>query len=277
MDNRKKDYCNNCGNFGHTYGNCRHPILSYGVILYNYDENEEPSIVLVERKDSLSYIEFMRGKYKSIFDVDYIKLLFSRFSKKELDDINKYDFDILWKNLWIHTETINPRIKKEYKKSKTDFNKLKEGYKKGGDFISIKTIITMVNEPYLSNEWEIPKGRRKMHENNRSTAIREFYEETNVNSSSYKLYKNIIPIVEEYVGINKVKYKHVYYIGNIVKKCDLMVDKNNKDQYTEIKDLKWCSETECLEKIRNYDINKRNVIINFFEYLRNHKNVVTLE
>jgi len=274
---RKRDYCNNCGNFGHTYGNCRHPILSYGVILYNYDENEEPSIVLVERKDSLSYIEFMRGKYKSIFDVDYIKLLFSRFSKKELDDINKYDFDILWKNLWIHTETINPRIKKEYKKSKTDFNKLKEGYKKGGDFISIKTIITMVNEPYLSNEWEIPKGRRKMHENNRSTAIREFYEETNVNSSSYKLYKNIIPIVEEYVGINKVKYKHVYYIGNIVKKCDLMVDKNNKDQYTEIKDLKWCSETECLEKIRNYDINKRNVIINFFEYLRNHKNVVTLE
>lgn len=274
---RKRDYCNNCGNFGHTYGNCRHPILSYGVILYNYDENEEPSIVLVERKDSLSYIEFMRGKYKSIFDVDYIKLLFSRFSKKELDDINKYDFDILWKNLWIHTETINPRIKKEYKKSKTDFNKLKEGYKKGGDFISIKTIITMVNEPYLSNEWEIPKGRRKMHENNRSTAIREFYEETNVNSSSYKLYKNIIPIVEEYVGINKVKYKHVYYIGNIVKQCDLMVDKNNKDQYTEIKDLKWCSETECLEKIRIYDINKRNVIINFFEYLRNHKNVVTLE
>ena len=25
---RKKDYCNNCGNFGHTYSNCRHPILN---------------------------------------------------------------------------------------------------------------------------------------------------------------------------------------------------------------------------------------------------------
>ena len=274
---RKRDYCNNCGNFGHTYGNCRHPILSYGVILYNYDKDEEPSIVLVERKDSLSYIEFMRGKYKSIFDVDYIKLLFSRFSKKELDDIDKYDFDTLWENLWIHTETINPRIKREYKKSKGDFNKLKQGYKKGGDLISIKTIITMVNKPYLSNEWEIPKGRRKMHENNRTTAIREFYEETNVKSSSYKLYKNIIPIVEEYVGINKVRYKHVYYIGNIVNQCNLIVDKGNKDQYTEIKDLKWCSEHECLERIRDYDDHKRNVIINFFEYLRNHKKVVTLE
>ena len=55
-----KDYCNNCGNYGHTYGNCRHPILSYGVILYNYDK-DVPSIVMVERKDSLSYIEFMRA------------------------------------------------------------------------------------------------------------------------------------------------------------------------------------------------------------------------
>ena len=31
---KKRDYCNNCGNFGHTYSNCRHPILSYGVILF---------------------------------------------------------------------------------------------------------------------------------------------------------------------------------------------------------------------------------------------------
>tara|TARA_B110000879_G_C11079698_1_gene474255 strand:- start:136 stop:966 length:831 start_codon:yes stop_codon:yes gene_type:complete len=274
---KKRDYCNNCGNFGHMYGNCRHPILSYGVILYNYGEDGEPSIVLVERKDSLSYIEFMRGKYKSIFDVEYIKLLFSRFSKKELGEIDKYDFDTLWKNLWIHTETINPRIKREYKKSKIDFNKLKEGYKKGNDFISIQSMIEMVSIPYLSNEWEIPKGRRKMHENNRCTAIREFYEETNVNPSTYKLYKNIIPIVEEYVGINSVRYKHVYYIGNTVNQCSLILDKDNKDQYTEIKDLKWCSENECLEKIRKYDNNKRNVIINFFEYLRNHKKVVTLE
>lgn len=274
---KKRDYCNNCGNFGHTYGNCRHPILSYGVILYNYVEDGEPSIVLVERKDSLSYIEFMRGKYKSIFDVEYIKLLFSRFSKKELGEIDKYDFDTLWKKLWIHTETINPRIKREYKKSKIDFNKLKEGYKKGNEFISINYLIKTVGEKYLSNEWEIPKGRRKMHENNRKTAIREFYEETNVEPSSYKLYKNIIPIVEEYVGINNVRYKHVYYIGNISEQCNLLIDEENKDQYTEIKDLKWCSENDCLEKIRDYDNHKRNVIINFFEYLRNHKKIVTLE
>tara|TARA_B100000575_G_C23137798_1_gene661400 strand:+ start:2056 stop:2886 length:831 start_codon:yes stop_codon:yes gene_type:complete len=274
---RKKDYCNNCGNFGHTYSNCRHPILSYGIILYNYDEKNVPSIVMVQRKDSLSYIEFMRGKYKNIYDTEYIKLLFSRFSKEELDNIDNYEFDDLWKKLWIHTETINPRIKKEYKKSKIDFNKLKKGYEKGGVFINIKYLVDLVEKPYSSNEWEIPKGRRKMHENNRKCAIREFYEETNIENTKYKLYKNIIPIVEEYTGINHVRYKHVYYIGVIKDKCDLIIDKENKDQYTEIKEIKWCNEDDCLKNIRNYDNHKRLIIKNFFEYLRSHKKLVTLE
>ena len=145
MENQTREYCNNCGNYGHSYANCRHPILSYGIILYNYNESGVPYIVLVERKDSLSYIEFLRGKYKSIYDTEYIELLFSRFSKEELEKIDKYDFDTLWNKLWIHTETINPRIKREYKKSKNDFYKLKQGYKKGETTINIKYLINKVN------------------------------------------------------------------------------------------------------------------------------------
>ena len=34
-------------------------------------------------------------------------------SSKEIDQIIKNDFDKLWKDLWIHTETINFRIKKK--------------------------------------------------------------------------------------------------------------------------------------------------------------------
>lgn len=219
----------------------------------------------------------MRGKYKNIYDTDYIKLLFSRFSKKELDNINKYDFDVLWNNLWIHTETINPRIKREYRSSKINFNNLKSGYMKHNILINIQYLTENVTNPYTLNEWEIPKGRRKMHENNRACAVREFFEETNISNTSYDLYKNIIPIVEEYTGINKVKYKHVYYIGNISERCDLVIDKKNKDQYTEIKDIKWFSEQECLKNIRDYDKHKKKIIINFFKYLTNHKNVVTLE
>ena len=96
MDNKDtlKNYCNNCGNYGHLYKNCRHPILSYGIILYHRcKDTEEIKIVMIERKDSLAYIEFLRGKYKSIYDTEYIELLFSRFSKEELEKIDKYDFN----------------------------------------------------------------------------------------------------------------------------------------------------------------------------------------
>ena len=34
-------YCNNCGNKGHLYRNCRHPILSYGIFIYTKDKNGE--------------------------------------------------------------------------------------------------------------------------------------------------------------------------------------------------------------------------------------------
>ena len=34
----EKQFCNNCGNFGHVYSNCRHPILSYGILLFHIDE-----------------------------------------------------------------------------------------------------------------------------------------------------------------------------------------------------------------------------------------------
>ena len=76
-------YCNNCGNYGHVYKTCRHPILSYGILLYYYDQGKIPKIIMVERKDSLSYIEFLRGKYKSVYNYDYIKLLLSRMTIKE--------------------------------------------------------------------------------------------------------------------------------------------------------------------------------------------------
>ena len=69
-------YCNNCGNIGHYYRDCKYPILSYGIILYDDTDKNDIKIVLIERKNSISYIEFLRGKY-DINSKSYIRLLFS--------------------------------------------------------------------------------------------------------------------------------------------------------------------------------------------------------
>tara|TARA_Y100000389_G_scaffold205052_1_gene262467 strand:- start:12984 stop:13814 length:831 start_codon:yes stop_codon:yes gene_type:complete len=273
-----KCYCNNCGNYGHLYKNCRHPILSYGIILYHKcKETNEIKIVMIERKDSLSYIEFLRGKYSSIYNLDYLKLLFSRMSSTEIERICNNDFDTLWNDLWIHTETINYRIKKEYMKSKNSFNNIKKGYKIKDKLINFEYMSNLVENKYTLNEWEIPKGRRNELETNKECAIREFKEETNINESYFNIINNMIPIIEEYQGINKVRYKHIYYIGEANEKYDLKIDMKNKDQYTEIKDIKWLSELEAYDKIRDYDVKKKKIIKDFFDFIKNHNIHVTLE
>ena len=277
----KNDYCNNCGNFGHLYKNCRHPILSYGIILYcklEGDEDKDKKMILIERKDSISYIEFLRGKYPSIYDIEYLKLLFSRLSKEELNKIVSYDFDKLWNDLWIDTNTINHKIRKEYSKSKENFIALKKGFDYRGTGINLEYFIKHSSPcKYLENEWEIPKGRRKKYETNRECAIREFEEETNINQKEYKLYNNIIPMIEEYVGINGVRYKHVYYIGEIQKHCPLYINKNNKNQFTEIKSIGWFTKEEGLQHIRDYDENKKKIILDFFNFLDIQKNHITIK
>ena len=272
------NYCNNCGNIGHVYKNCRHPILSYGILLFHKFE-EDTKVIMIERKDSLSYIEFLRGKYSSIYNVPYLLLLFSRFSEGELKKINENDFDVLWDKLWIHTDTINNRIKREYSKSKDKFNKIKNGFLYKKEQINIQYLVNKVkeNKVFTMNEWEIPKGRRKQYENNKECAKREFQEETNITFDKYIIYDNIIPLIEEYKGINGVRYKQVYYIGRINELLELSINMENKDQYTEIKDIKWLTKKEAIDSIREYDTSKKALLNKAFSFIENHENLVVIE
>ena len=105
-------YCRNCGKRGHKYKDCLYPRLSYGIVLFN--DNDE--IVMIERKDSISYIEFVRGKYK-LEEPEYIQLLFNRMSVLEKDILLNNEFNILWNNLWYS----NISSKKDYMKSYNKF------------------------------------------------------------------------------------------------------------------------------------------------------------
>ena len=254
-------YCNNCGNEGHYYRECRYPILSYGIILYDDTEKDNIKIVMIERKNTLSYIEFLRGKYK-LEDKSYINVLFNRMTTKEKRDLVDNEFDILWKNLWVNFDNINNRIKREYSQSKNNFDILKKEN-------LLNHFFKHSDDIYQENEWEIPKGRRNNREKNKCCAIREFEEETNIKSNNYKLIYNNVPLIEEYKGINNVNYKHVYYIAKVNSTLKLYIDPNNKDQILEVNSIKWLNKKECLEKIRTYSYSKINVVKQFYEFIEN--------
>ena len=250
-------YCRNCGKRGHKYKDCLYPRLSYGIVLYN-DKDE---IVMIERKDSISYIEFLRGKYK-IEDYEYIQLLFNRMSVLEKDVILNNNFNILWNNLWYS----NISSKKDYLRSYNKFI-----------LLDLKNYINNSTINYLNNEWEIPKGRRNLNETDIECAKREFQEETNIAQNDYDLLKNIEPFEEEYIGSNNIVYKNIYYIGKIkVNNYNLYIDKQNRDQVSEIRSIKWFSIIDCLTRIRDYSDYKLNVVDKIFNFIYSNKNNIIL-
>ena len=55
---KKASFCNNCGRSGHLFHQCKHPIISNGIIVFRIF-NRQIEILLVKRKDSLCYVDFI--------------------------------------------------------------------------------------------------------------------------------------------------------------------------------------------------------------------------
>ena len=259
-------YCNNCGNYGHKYNMCKYPIMSFGIILYHNDEQNN-KILMIQRKHSICYIEFLRGKY-SIIDLeksyDYIKCLFQRMTDNEKNKILTWEFLDLWKDLWIDIDNIKQKFKDEYNKSEKKYLFLKNHNK-------LHELSEITKDSFSETEWEFPKGRRNDYEKNIECAIREVKEETGlVNDKDYILYKNIFPLVDEYKSFNKVNYKHVFYIGKIINKKiidSIQVDDSNIDQRKEINNILFLNEEECIQKIRTYQQNKISIVKKIFGFI----------
>lgn len=262
----RKIICNNCGNRGHLYKNCKKPVTSYGNIVFRLDDTIE-KVLMIQRKDSLCYIEFIRGKY-DINNIEYIQILIDKCSIKEKEKLLNKNYNDLWCELWLLKENKFNNTD-DYKRGETKFNMIQNGILYNNDKITLQNIIDNSKTRYIDSEWEFPKGRRNNNgESNISCAKREFCEETNYTLDDYELIENLQTFNEDFLGENKVNYRYIYYIGilnNFEKK--LFIDENNIDQYSEIKDLKWLKKDECIDKTRDYHLSRRKLIKNIFNMI----------
>ena len=232
--------------------------VSYGVILIKFNKYEN-EILMINRKNSLCYIDFLRGKYKTN-NLDYINKLVSRMSISEINNIKTKEFDYLWKTLWNIQEN-NYKDKKEYILSLNIFEKIKQ-------------LINYNNIGYSDSEWEIPKGKKHKNETNKETACRELEEETNIKSNDYKIIQNIVPLIEKFKGENNINYTNIYYFGICNNDSNIFFNKNNKDQINEIKDLSFLSKKNAIDKLRDYNLSKKNIILNTFEFINNSNFII---
>lgn len=254
-NNKKTNYfrpqtCRNCGLNGHLYKDCLHPIMSFGIICYRIIDNNV-KYIMIQRKNSLSFMEFVRGKY-NVDDYDYLKQLFEYMTDNEKKMILNNSFDNIWNYTWSQNTHNNFKQTKEYIDSKNKFdNIINTSYFK--NLISLKNY----KNNYTEQEWGFPKGRKKIKESDIDCAIREFCEETQLYKDDIQIDSKIIPFQEIFFGTNNILYKHVYYIAKIVKEdAKILLDNNCMEQIREVRALKWFTYNEVLEHIKNHNIER---------------------
>jgi hypothetical protein len=154
---------------------------------------------------------------------------------------------------------------KEYIQSKQLFNKLKECNE-------INEFIETNKFNYEDSEWEFPKGKKNANEKNYECAKRELCEETNIQYNDYSIIKNISPIIEDFRGENNINYRNIYYLGICKNTNNLRINKNNRYQICEIKNVSICTKEDAKNKIRDYNTTKIELIDKVFNFIDNYNN-----
>ena len=72
--NKNINICNNCGKQGHSFNQCKLPIISYGIILFR-SSVRGLEFLMIRRKDSFGYIDFISGKYSpyNIYQIQIVQ------------------------------------------------------------------------------------------------------------------------------------------------------------------------------------------------------------
>ena len=269
--NKSTNICNNCGKQGHMFNQCKLPIISYGIIVFK-SSPQGIKFLMIRRKDSFGYIDFIRGKY-TLNNLQQIKNIINEMSIDEKNRLLTLPFDTLWNEMWGNPSNINIQYKSEEINSKKKFELLKEGISinSDGTIINLKDIIDSSVTSWTETEWEFPKGRRNQKEKDLECALREFEEETGIPKSDIVLIYNILPFEEMFIGSNHKSYKHKYFLALMDEKCNTLPNNLNNYQKTEVSKLEWKTFNECLECIRPYNLEKKELIKNINKVLQEYR------
>ena len=287
------NYCINCNMNGHVYYNCKKPFLSNGIIAVKINEkdNEEHMFLMVKRKHTFGFIDFVRGKY-SVNNKSHLLGMINEMTVGEKDKVMNLDFVSLWNYLWGNTKeneinkeqsTKISNFDNEKKHAENKLKTLKEGVYLENDNYNLKQLIEMSNTSWSDPEWEFPKGRKNMGENDIECAFREFVEETGYTYNDLVLLRNLVPYEEIFIGSNYESYKNKYFVCSfvsnnmesnmgIVLSPDETTNKpiNMFDKY-EISEVKWFSFSECLKHIRIYNHEKKRLLSNINNTLNKYE------
>lgn len=228
--------------------------MSYGICAVKFIDSI-PHYLMIRRRDSLSYVEFMRGKYK-LDNRDYIQYLINNMTTEEQSRLTTMSFDKLWENVWNGQNT--RQFRNEYETAKQTF----EALKNTGDICGrlMNKYVEEASKLYSEPEWGFPKGRRTYHESELGCALREFSEETGFSSKIVRIPDTMPTLVEEYTGSNGIRYKQIYYIGGCMPDIVAVHQPANRIMNREVGNIGWYPYADAFELIRESNKEKRAML-----------------
>ena len=265
---------------------------TYGVSICRYNKNQV-EILMIKKRYTYSFFSFVFGYYKK-YNKKQIKSMFNTMTIEEKIDIMSLNFSILWYRIWLTNPDQNYNFYNNYKNTDNNNNGIKNieinknteifidnnlyYYKKkhifertflkdGGK--KIKKLIQLSMNYEL--EWEIPKGGSSENETDVLCACRELEEETNITVGDYILLHDIEPVTITNIDF-KVTYMTRYYIGYMKNnsKYKPLINFNNKNQVSEISDIKWFNVNDIVRKTNSNNIyikKKYNELENIFRII----------
>lgn len=254
-------FCNNCGKRGHAFRDCADPVLSCGLILVRNKESpntparppfrpEQIEMLMVRRRDSMSYAEFIRGKYDPT-NTPYLHKLLENMTVQERERLVSTPFDTLWDRLWAHQD----RHGSDYHIAKQKF-----------EAMDVRNHLCLTSSPYNEPEWGFPKGRRMRCETDVMCAEREFFEETNIDKDAYILVDQIV-FKENFTGTNGIDYEHKYALALQNKPIDIH-RKFTALQHREISAIGWRSIVDCAAITRPHYVGRNAMLISIVKLLQ---------
>jgi 8-oxo-dGTP pyrophosphatase MutT (NUDIX family) len=288
--NKTTHTCSNCGGTGHTFRFCTEPVSSYGVLVFRWLGKSErwphtqaicstsddylgtrtlkPQVLMIQRKDSLGFMDIMRGKYR-LNDPSYIRKQISGMTEDERKKLETMNFDDIWHELWGSDSENSKRYAHDRIVSKQKLAELRSGIQvESGEKYTLNDLLRQEPLLYKTPEWGFPKGRRDPYEHDIQCAFRELGEETSIMENEVIKVTNVAPLIEQFYGSNGVHYRHSYYIAQYSGKRNISFNALNKEMVREIGNLKWMDFDEAMEILRPENEEKKKIIEKLFSLLK---------
>jgi len=199
---------------------------------------------MICRKDSLSYVVFIRGLYTR----NMLPTLATRMTRQERINIKTMSFQQLWDGLWEHNPAKNHiKFRKQFERAKSRFERRRDWE------------IIFENNPtvYLEPEWGFPKGRGNKLESPLHAAVREFCEETQLTENDITLETTNATLVERYTASDSKEYEIHYYLAKLK---DVAKDLPTVESSSEVSKIAWFTCEEGINKIRSYNVEKIEIL-----------------